>query len=233
MIRYIFKNKMVFVCLLIMFLYGYIEGNLLYSGSENYKMIESYVITFNLRPLIYGLIIFNIFFDYILFRNCFCPSFIVRYDSLLGFLKQNLKIEVLLSSFLFLFFHIGLFVQHISLFFICFPAIIKLFINYLIITFLLISIVKIIDVKIRNQVVSSVLLTGIIAFLDIGSSIYNVLFRTNLELSIQSIYVLPYEYKNYILIAIVLLGISIFLMSLSSYLMTKKDYLIRSNNEES
>ncbi len=221
MIKCILKNNIFIYCLLTIFILGYISGNQMTNSFENY------LATFYHRPIFYSLIIVNIFVDYVLFKNYFHSSFIFRFKDILNLLKQHMKIELLFCMIIFILFHIGIGIHHFSLMTQNIIIILKLFINYIIITMIIVNIIKLIDIKINNRIVSTMILLCFIACTDIGLEIYELISGKTLRFLIQFIYVIPCVYKMNIFIDLCLLIFTIFLTILSAYFMNKKDYRIK------
>lgn len=221
MIRYLIRNKILWYVLVAMIILGYTTGTAM--GNN----IDSYITTFYQRPIYYSLMIVNLFFDYILFKNYFKASFICRYKDILSLLKQNIIIELCLSILIFLALHIGIAINKIDLLIQIYPTIIKLFLNYMIVTMLIVGIIKMINIKINNHIFSIILFIGLIASIDGGMELYEYMSGKTCNFIIQFIYIIPYIYKIYMIVDICLLLLALLLIVAATYQMSRKDYAIK------
>lgn len=213
--KYILKNNGIAFCILLSVMVGFFVG---YDISNNFT--ELYISKFSYNSLIYLLLVIVIYGDYIIFKSLNGNSMLMRRKGHIYQLICMTKNEIITNSLMFFFLHIPIFLFNSIEFIKNSYLIILTFSNFIIVSASLISVVKIVDIIVKNRAKSSVIILVLFSCFHIFSEELEIFFSFN------QIFILAFVYKFYFIIALLLLLFTIVLNLLFIFLSLKKDYCL-------
>lgn len=216
--KYLFQTPTIIVCLLIMLIFGTYVG---YDISDDF--INLYMSKLMLILIRYIIILNIVVVNYSVYSKFSLNTIVVRRKNLFNALINIIFKEILLISLMFVVFHIPIFILNVNNFISNIYLIFKLILNSILVSFLLNNIVRILDLKIKNRVVSCGIMVCLLGMMDFILENYNWLFVQETIFDFSYLFLLPLVYTNYIYIFIILLFVAFLLMSFSIYLGIKKD----------
>lgn len=224
--RYIIKNKQLYSIILISIAIGIFLGN-----SAKINFLASYIGNMGNISIRYFLIIISIAMEYVVYKTLNNSCIISRYKNKQRFLKESLKIELILSIIIFSIFN--LVVLLISL-----PSSIKYIIDIgiinvnIILIYMTISLmVKTFDIFIKTHYISSIIFVFIYVSFDFILEHFNFFFFNNKFFDLGAIYKLFYMYKNSITYFIIIIVLDIALFKVLNLKIKRKDYILKNDEE--
>ena len=225
--KYILKTPLLILCFIIVIILGFYIG---YGISEDFLMLYSSKLT--QLPVRYLLIIVILSSSALVFKQQNCLAICLRKKNFFNAIVNNIKYEVCILLLIFGAFELPIILQNFSLFFQNFYFMLIMYINYILISLFILSLVKSIDIFIKNRTTSCAIFLVIFSIIDILLEHGNYFFFNNIYFDVSYIYCLPYMYNNYFVLAFVLIIITIFLDVLSIFLRIKKDFMLDDIHEE-
>lgn len=225
--KYILKDPLLVLSFLIVIILGCFIGN---DISNDFVVL--YVSKLTQIPARYLLIVVILFSNLLVFKHQNCMAISLRkknfFSAMLSINKYEISVTLLLCAFL----NFPIMAQNFNLFFENISIIIKLYINYVIVSLLILSIVKFIDIKINNRSISCAIFLIILAIIDVLLEHSNYFIFDNIYFDMSYIFNLPYLYSHYYIIAVILIFIIILFNLLSTFLRIKQDFMLECINEE-
>ena len=225
--KYILKTPLLIICFALVIALGSYIG---YGISADFQDLYSSKLTQILVR--YLLIIIILSCNSLIFKQQNCLAICMRRKNFLNAILNIIKYELFVLLLIFAAFNLPIILQNGVIFFRNFDFVTKLYINYIIVSVLILSIVKGIDIFVNNRTVSCTLFFVILSIIDVLLEHGNYFFFSNMYFDVSYIFCLPYIYQNYLIIAISLIIIVIFLNLLSIFLRIKKDFMLESIYEE-
>lgn len=219
--KYILKTPLFIICLIIMGIIGYFIG---LDISKDFATLYIYKLT--CIPVRYNLLIIIVFSNYLSFKQLNCVGIILRNKSLFNFFLKSLKVEGLIVFLLFIFLHIPILYLNHEYFFRNVFLIIKIILNGILISLVIISIIKIVDIRWKNRAISSGIVLGMFTIIDIVLEYFNFFVVDDVIFDLSYLFILPYSYEFYFIIAIFLALLIAVLTFTFVFLSLKKDYLL-------
>lgn len=225
--KYILRTPLIILCFIIVIVLGFYIG---YGISEDFLMLYSSKLT--QLPVRYLLIAIILSSSSLVFKEQNGLAICMRKKNFFNAILNNIKYEVYILLLIFSTFEIPIMLQNFSLFFQNFYFMLMMYLNDIIISLFILSIVKSIDIFIKNRTTSCAIFLVILSIIDILLEHGNYFFFENIYFDMSYIFCLPYIYKNYVVLAIILIIITIFLNLLSIFLRIKKDFMLNDVHEE-
>lgn|SRR5574344_842533 len=225
--KYILKAPLLIMSFIIIFIIGCFVG---YNISDNFPLL--YMSKLTQIPARYILLILIVFTNNLVFNQLNCNAIILRKKSLFNSLLNFMKIEVIVLLLLFICLHLPIIFLNTKEFFSNSYLIIKVIINGVIVSLLLLNIIKIVDIKIKNRTVASGFVLAIFCIADILLGHFNFFIINNEIFDFSYIFAFPYIYKNYYAFASILVVIIVILTALFVFLGIKNDYFLGSTLDE-
>ena len=221
------KNFTLFLCILFPLVLGYFIGNDIRS-----EFMKLYISKFSVIPYRYAILLFLIFIDYQIFSSLNYTSIIFRHKSMVSyFLKSMIKSLKYISLF-FVMLNVPIFIMNIQPFISNFSSILLYIISDILVLLLLISIIRLIDSKVKKRVLSSCLFISIFTILDLILDNYNFYYFDHISFSFSYLFVLPSVYESYLFVFLLIIGLILLLIILSIKFMGKGDYMLNDKNNK-
>ena len=223
---YILKKPLTVAFLGIIFLFGFLIG---YDLEGDFLAYFSFRIT--IPTVRYMVLMIILYIDCLVFRSLNSSMILFRNKSLLDFfknvMKQEIKVVMIFSFFLFvpiLFLNLSKVIDYASYF-------ILIFLNFVVIVFFLITVIRIIDIWVNKRTLSTII--GFISFVAIDYFTQEIIFNSQFQnpITLNDIFILPLKLplSIYALLLFVLIIATLMLSILSILQMSKKDYLIKND----
>ena len=225
--KYILRTPLIILCFIIVIVLGFYIGC---GISEDFLMLYSSKLT--QLPVRYLLIAIILSSSSLVFKEQNGLAICMRKKNFFNAILNNIKYEVYILLLIFSIFEIPIMLQNFSLFFQNFYFMLMMYLNDIIISLFILSIVKSIDIFIKNRTTSCAIFLVILSIIDILLEHRNYLVFNNIYFDVSYIYCLPYIYNNYFVLGFVLIIITIFLNVLSIFLRIKKDFMLDDIHEE-
>ena len=224
--RYIVKNKQLYFLLFIIIVIGCFLGN-----SVKNNFLEVYIGNMGNISIRYFLIIISLAMEYIVYKALNNSCIISRYENKQKFLKESLKIEIILSIIFFSIFN--LVVLLISL-----PSSIRYIIDIgiinvnIILIYIVISLlIKIINIFIKTHYISSTVFIFMYVSFEFVLEHFNFFYFNNKLFDLGAIYKIFYMYKNSIMYFIIIIILNLILFTILNIKVKRKDYILKSDEE--
>lgn len=222
-----FKNFTFFLCILFPLILGYFIGNDISSD-----FMRLYVSKFGVIPIRYSILLFLIFIDYQIFSSLNYTSIIFRHKSMISYFVKSLIESFKYICLFFIMLNVPIFIMNVREFSSNLSSILLYIISDILVLLLLISIIRLIDSKIRKMVLSSCLFISIFTILDLILDNYNFYYFDHINFSFSDLFTLPSVYKSYLFVFLLLIGLILLLVILSIKFMGKGDYLLNDKNSK-
>ena len=225
--RYILRMPLLLTCLVLAFLLGCFVG---YDISNDFLTVYSTrIIQIPVRYILLCLIIFS---NLLLFNQQNCLSIILRRKSFFNSIIYLSIYELIVIILIFLAFNFPVMIQNMLEFFNNITDIGLNYINCIIMSLFVISLIKMIDVIIKNRSLACSIFLIVFASLDYLLEHFNYFSFDKITFDFSYIFCLPCVYKGYYIIAIILLITTIVLNILSTFIRIKNDFMLESVYEE-
>jgi hypothetical protein len=226
MIKYIFKTPFIIWGFFILLLLGFLIGN-----DIEHDFVHLYFAKLSQTPIRYSIIVIILAVDNVLFESLNQYIYVVRNKSVYRFLMRTTLYEVIIIVVL-------LIMLSIPIGFLCFNVFQQFIQTSILFVFattvmmvLFTAIIRFINIWFNNRVISTSIFIALFAIVDVLVENINWAYFDAPILDFNYIFIFPYVYSNYTVIAMVILSISVILMFMSSIMMDKKDYILRSNQD--
>lgn len=224
--RHIIKNKQLYFLGFIIIVIGCFLGN-----SVKNNFLEAYIGNMGNISIRYFLIIISLAMEYIVYKTLNNSCIISRYENKQKFLKESIKIEIILSIIIFSIFN--LLVLLISL-----PSSIKYIIDIgiinvnIILIYITISLlIKMINVFIKTHYISSIVFIFMYVSFEFILEHFNFFYFNNKLFDLGTIYKIFYMYKNSIVYFIFIIFLNTILFAILNLNVKRKDYILKSDEE--
>ncbi len=214
-------------CIIIVIIIGYFIG---YDISRDFYNL--YIGKLTLVPTRYILLSLIIFASNMLYNSYSNPVIIVRKKTFFDFFIFIIKNEILFFLILFIFLHIPIFILNFNNFINNINNIIKIVINFVLVAILLSNLVKLIDIKIKNRIISSCGIIILFTLFDFILEHLSFSIFSEIYFEFSYIFILPTIYNGYIYIMIfilIIICITTWLIINESF---RKDYFLKNENQE-
>ena len=225
--KYVLNNRIFLMCYIIAIVFGIYIG---YTETDTF--IISYATKFSLVLIRYIIMGISIIISYYVFKYLSSDILILRKKNMFNAMFYIVKIEIILVSILMLLVHIPVLLLNFSQFFENFWMIFKIFINSILVLTFINSLIRIINLFTKNYafacgsvLIAYCLLDFIVEHLNWFSFLDNVF-------DFGYIFILPYLYKDYYLMFIILIFLLLFFNSCYTFYGIKKDYFLKSESDE-
>lgn len=225
--KYVLNNRIFLMCYIIAIVFGIYIG---YTETDTF--IISYATKFSLVLIRYIIMGISIIISYYVFKYLSSDILILRKKNMFNAMLYIVKIEIILVSILMLLVHIPVLLLNFSQFFENFWMIFKIFINSILVLTFINSLIRIINLFTKNYafacgsvLIAYCLLDFIVEHLNWFSFLDNVF-------DFGYIFILPYLYKDYYLMFIILIFLLLFFNSCYTFYGIKKDYFLKSESDE-
>lgn len=225
--KYILKTPLLVLCFIIVIILGYFVGNAI---STDFAFL--YLSKLTQIPARYLLIIVILSSNLLIFKQQNCLAISIRKRSFFNAVLSINKYEIYILLLLFVAFNLPIMIQNGGLFFENIHIVIKLYINYIVVSLFMVSIIKGIDVIVNNRTISCVSFFIALSIIDILLQHGNYFIFNDIYFDLSYIFCLPYIYNHYYIIAIILTIITVFFNLLSIFFRIKKDFMLESIYEE-
>lgn len=225
--KYILKTHLFIMCIIIIIIIGCFLG---YNISENFT--ELYISKLMLIPIRYFLLALVIIINFLVFNQQSGPVIVLRKKTLFNALISIFKIEVSILFVLFFVLHLPVLFLNMSQFINHLGLISKMIINCVIVSLVISSLIKIIDIKLKNRASACGLIFGGLCVMDFLLEHFNWYAVDEAVFDFSYIFVLPYIYNNYFFIALVLIATGLVLTALYVFFGIKKDCFLRSSYDK-
>lgn len=219
---YVWKNRALQISSLCFLLLGYVIS---YDIDQNYYHV--YLGKLSQLPIRYAIIFIILYVDYLVFENINHPSVMIRHKNIFAYFLKSTGIEIMISLFLLLLMQIPILlllsnkiynIGIISLLFL---------VNALLVMGLIISMIRLLTIWIPNRLLATIIfLSGFILF-DILLEHYNFFLFDTIIFDCSHMFILPFQYPQYIIIASILLISICFCLYISSIAIQRKDYMLK------
>lgn len=216
---YILKNKVIIVCLVISLLIGIFIGY----GMES-DFIVLYMNKLSSNSFVYILLVLTVYSEYIIFNSLKSSCILIRKRSHLYHFLRMLRCEVIILILIFLVMHIPIFIFNFYNAIKYIYVILLNFVNFIIISILFLSIIRLIDIKLKRREIASI--TTLLLFSGIHLLFEEFIFAVDIGFTLNYIFVLPFIYQHYIVIMILLIFLIIVFSFLFLILLLKRDYYL-------
>ena len=196
------------------------------------KFLDIFLGKYNSITVRYLIIFLIIFIDYKIFKSFYDHSLAFRYKSFYKLFTKNILLELFYISMMIISIFIPLIFIHFKNFMINIKYMVLIIINTIIICLIITSLVRIIDVKIKNKIISSCLFIGFYTILEFITENYNFYFANNIIFDFHNTFDYAYVIKYPFLLLIIMFFILMFLNMLFFNSVQKNNYLLGDNNEE-
>lgn len=220
-------NPILLLSVFLSIILGYMIGTNI--GSNFLDLYMGYLSQQTFRYLI---LLSVIVIDYFLFVKYNYTSIICRYRSLYHYLFDLTKKSCLYLTVFFLLFNLTIALLNINPFWETFIQTIPYIFSDIIISCLILSLIKLLDVKTHNRALSSGIFLIFFAILDFLLENYNFYLANQVIFDFSIIFCFPGIYQWYFIIDIILIGMTIFLIALFTKLMINQDYLLEDKKNE-
>lgn len=224
--RYIVKNKQLYFLLFIIIVIGCFLGN-----SVKNNFLEVYIGNMGNISIRYFLIITSITMEYIVYKTLNNSCTISRYGTKQKFLRESLKIEIILSIIIFSIFNF-------SVLLICLPTSAKYIIDIGMINFNIILIyitisllIKMTDIFVKTHYISSVVFIFMYVSFEFILEHFNFFYFNNKLFDMGTIYKIFYVYKNSIVYFAAIIILNLILFTILNLNVKRKDYILKSDEE--
>lgn len=225
--KYILKTPLFIMCFIIIIIIGCFLGN---NISEDFTGL--YVSKLMLIPIKYSLLSIVVIINFLVFNQQSRSVIVLRKKTLFDALIGILKIEVIILFILFLGLHFPILFSNPNKFTNYLNLMIKIVINSVIISIILITLIKIIDLKLKNRAISCSVILSSFCIIDLVLEHFNWFVVDNSIFDFSYIFILPYIYSNYFLIAFILIAIAFILTALYMFFGMKKDCFLRGSYDK-
>lgn len=225
--KYILKTPLFIMCFIIIIIIGCFLG---YNISEDFTGL--YVSKLMLIPIRYSLFAIVVIINFLVFNQQSRSIIVLRKKTLFDALIDVVKIEVIILFTLFFVLHLPILFLNISQFVNHLNLISKIIINCVVVSLILITLIKIIDLKLKNRAIACGIILGSFCIMDLVLEHFNWFFIDNSIFDFSYIFILPYIYSNYFLIASILIAIAFILTALYVFFGIKKDCFLRSSYDK-
>ncbi len=225
--KYILKSPIIISCYIIVIILGFLIGN---DISNNF--LELYLAKMSSVPARYILLSFAIFIHYIVYNHLNVYGLFLREKNFLNFSFYIIKVEFVILTTLFIMLHIPILIMEYNHFIENIFLIVKIIFNDIIFSLAFISIIRMIDTKLRNRSTSCFSVFIIFAVIDFILEYFNYV-TDNYLFDFSYILILPSLYKNYFIIFLLVLSFIVYSTVKSLDLMMKNDYFLDENYEKS
>ena len=213
-------------CIAICVCFGYFIGRDIERDFLNLYVGKMTLLPFRYVFLCLIILISNLIFN--LFSN---SVIIVRNKTYFNSFMNMIKYEVFYFILIYVLLNIPIFIINSKCFFNNLNSILLIILNSTLISILISSIIKLIDIKFKNRVFSSCLFLITFSIVDLLLDHFNFYIFINNIFDLSYIFVLPILYNNYIIIAILLFLAICMITSLTINFSFKKDYFLRNENK--
>ncbi len=223
---YIIKNRHVYFLVLLSIIIGLFMAN----GIRN-NFLEIYIGRLGVISVRYFLIIISVVIEYLIYKIMSNSCIISRYESKQMFLRENIKVELILSIIIFFIFNlvVMLFSLPTSIHYIIDIAIITMNIMMIYITISLM--IKVIDIFVKNHYISSIIFVFIFTVFDFILEHFNFFFFDNKLFDLGAIYKIFYMYKNSIIYLLFIILLDLIMFVALSLTFKRKDFILKNDEE--
>lgn len=223
----VFRNFTLFLCILFPLFLGYFIGN-----DINNEFMELYIGKFCIIPIRYSILIFLIFIDYQIFASLNYTSIVFRNKSIFSHFAKSLVKSLKYITLFFIMLNIPVFLMNSEQFISNLSTILLFILNDIVVLVLLISMIRLIDSKIKKRILSSCLFVSVFTILDFVLDNYNFYYFNDIVFNFNYIFILPSVYQSYLFIFFLLIGLIALMILLSIKFMEKGDYMLNDKNNE-
>lgn len=223
--KYILSNRKIKLCFLTAFLLGCFVG---YGISSDFEAL--YLYKFSYYTTIYTLLVLVIYSSYIINHERRSTAFLFRRKSFSRHFIELFKKEGILSTLLFLIMHIPILILNGQAFFQSWKVILLVLCNYIFISFLFLTVIKLLDIRIKNEKISSGIVFILWGILHVLEEEIHFSLITSCGFEFKNIFRIPLVYSPYIIIAIFFIFIILVLCSSIVLLEMQKDYFLEVND---
>ena len=216
----IFNNSNIIIIFLGLFIGCFIGYDL------KVDFLNLYISKLSHIPIRYTILILTLTLSYSNFINNRSLNILFRYKTFFDYVVKNIFQEILLVSFFFIIINFVIFLFNINNFFINFSTMMIIIFNDILVTILIITIVKLLDIKFKNRIYASSMFISIFMLIDFILEHYNFYLFDKILFDFSYIYILPFCYKNYIIVVCLIIMIIMIMLCLISNLIFKKDYFL-------
>lgn len=216
--KYILKTPLLIVCFIIIFISGCFIG---YNVLTNFS--DLYISSLMLTPIRYALLFLVVSVNFLIFNLLNGSAITLRKKTLFDSLISMIKFEIIILFFIFAILHLPIIFLNISQSLKNLDLIIKIIINGVIVSWFLFSLIKIIDIKLKNRAVTCGIVLGSLCLIDFLLEHFNWFAFDNTIFDFSYIFILPFMYDNYFFIALILIVTGVLLTSLYVFIGIKKD----------
>lgn len=228
MIKYILKKPITICFVVITFLLGFLIG---FDINKDFWLYFETKMT--ISTVRYVLFIIFLYIDCIILKDLNRSMIVFRNHSILSFFRKTILEEIkLIILFAFVFFS-PIFLFNLNVLKSDWFTICLLFLNFGMILYLLISMIRLIDIRINKRFLSSAI--GFVIFLTLDFVLEEMIFKSSTltnPIILADIFVLPLKLplNLYIPLFILFFFTSVMLTFIFIFKLSKKDYLLK--NEE-
>lgn len=225
--KYILKSPLIIISFIIVMAIGYFVG---FDISNDFlNLYISKMANLSTRYILITIIIFS---NFLIYKQSTIPSIILRKKYIYKFQIYVIIQEIVTLLLIFIFFNLPIFILNFNEFINNIIIILKVYISDVLISMLIISIMKFIDVGIKNRAKTSGIFLICFAIIDILLDHFNYFEFNEIIFDFSFLFILPYNYSGYIYIFIFLFITIIILTALSIILSARKDYNLGNVHEE-
>lgn len=223
--KYTLKKPIVLWCILLMAILGVTSGYGLGSSNDVLAVYQGVLSVITIR---YAIIIIILIADYLVFSNLNNHVIISRYKSSNRFILKATVIETVVITLVALIYNIPIILFNMECFSILFVPVIYTTVNMIIISILITSIIRFINLWFNNRALVTATVFALYIGLDFLLENINFLYISNIIFDFQYIFTLPLELNSseYIIVASIILIISFLLIFATMVLIGKRDYFL-------
>lgn len=223
--KYLLKSPQLIVFFIIIFIIGCFIG---YNISTDFSRL--YISTLMLPIIRYSLLVLVVSINFLVFSLLSGSVIVLRKKSLFSSLMYITKIEIFILLILFVILHLPILFLNISQSLEHLDLIIKSIINCILVSLFLFSLIKLIDVRIKNRITACEIFLSCFCIMDFLLEHFNWFGNNDPIFDFSYIFVLPFIYKNYFVMFLILTITGLFLTSLNVFLGIKKDFFLGSDS---
>lgn len=222
-INYAIKSPLYIVIMIVTIILGiYIA----YATSGDF--LKLYTVMLKLPIIRYVLLLIVVCVHFYVWTSLSGTMFILRKKSLFNFMMYMTKYELLFVLNIFIIFNIPSLILNSK----NFLALVEMIINGIVVSSIIFMIINMINIRIKNMVISIGLFFTVLCTMDFILEHFNWFENNELIFDFSYIFVLPFIYDIYILILILMVVIVTFMTSLTIFISIKKDCFLESVNYE-
>ena len=188
--------------------------------------LNLYISKFSHIPIRYTIMILTLTLSYSAFINNRSLNILFRHKTFFDYVVKNIFKEILWVSFFFVIINFVIFLFNSTNFFANFSTMLIIIFNDILVTTLIITVIKLLDIKFKNRVYASSMFISVFMLIDFILEHYNFYLFDKVLFDFSYIYILPVCYENYVIIASLIIMITMLMLCIMSNLIFKKDYFL-------